>query len=331
LDGNGNRLSVTENGVAQPYTMDAANPPGDYQMNQYTLTPFGGQLYDENGNLRARGATADAYTEYAYDYADRLVLVQSVDASSGMAVTNPVAAYAYDALGRRIARTTYPAGLPPVTTQFVYDGNDCDDDDPIEELEGGTLARTYVIPHVFDHKSGRGGSDRTGFKASKITFGGGATHYIHGDDLGNALALTDDKGAVIERYDYDDYGLPSFLSADGLTLGTNASPAGNPFLFHGMQWDAETGLYFDHSQGSTTGPVDPLTGRATRGKVKDVRNSGLGFAGNNPWSGYVLKKEEGGRHTPLQNKYRPQFRKLLDYGEAGEALINPIAMDKGLR
>ena len=31
-------------------------------------------------------------------------------------------------------------------------------------------------------------------------------------------------------------------------------------------------------------------------------------------------REEGGRHTPFHNKYRPQFRKLLDYGEAGDNL-----------
>jgi len=65
---------------------------------------------------------------------------------------------------------------------------------------------------------------------------------------------------------------------------------------------------------------------------------------------YILKKEEGGRHTPFQNKYRPQFYfRTTDVTgeielEAGREmvlpgdnvtitvnLINPIAMDKGLR
>lgn len=63
---------------------------------------------------------------------------------------------------------------------------------------------------------------------------------------------------------------------------------------------------------------------------------------------YVLKKEEGGRHTPFQNKYRPMYRirtadvegeLTTDAGtvpngallEAQVELINPIAMDKGLR
>ena len=65
---------------------------------------------------------------------------------------------------------------------------------------------------------------------------------------------------------------------------------------------------------------------------------------------YVLKKEEGGRHTPFHNKYRPQFYfrttdvtgeiSLIDGREMvmpGDnvtikvKLIVPIAMDKGLR
>jgi len=65
---------------------------------------------------------------------------------------------------------------------------------------------------------------------------------------------------------------------------------------------------------------------------------------------YILKKEEGGRHTPFHNKYRPQFyfrttdvtgEITLDSGREmvmpGDnvtievMLINPIAMDKGLR
>ena len=65
---------------------------------------------------------------------------------------------------------------------------------------------------------------------------------------------------------------------------------------------------------------------------------------------YILKKEEGGRHTPFHNKYRPQFylRTLDVTGEIqlpdgtemvmpgdnvtiSVELIYPVAMDKGLR
>jgi len=65
---------------------------------------------------------------------------------------------------------------------------------------------------------------------------------------------------------------------------------------------------------------------------------------------YVLKKEEGGRHTPFHNKYRPQFylrttdvtgeitlpegREMVMPGDnvtITVSLIQPVAMDKGLR
>ncbi|MBD5291951.1 MAG: elongation factor Tu, partial [Bacteroides sp.] len=65
---------------------------------------------------------------------------------------------------------------------------------------------------------------------------------------------------------------------------------------------------------------------------------------------YILKKEEGGRHTPFHNKYRPQFYiRTLDVTgeitlpegvemvmpgdnvEIDVKLITPVAMDQGLR
>ena len=65
---------------------------------------------------------------------------------------------------------------------------------------------------------------------------------------------------------------------------------------------------------------------------------------------YILKKEEGGRHTPFHNKYRPQFyfrttdvtgeisleagREMVMPGDnvtIDVELIAPVAMDKGLR
>jgi elongation factor Tu len=48
---------------------------------------------------------------------------------------------------------------------------------------------------------------------------------------------------------------------------------------------------------------------------------------------YILTKEEGGRHTPFFNNYRPQFyfRTPGDNTEMTVELINPIAMEEGLR
>ena len=110
---------------------------------------------------------------------------------------------------------------------------------------------------------------------------GGQDFYFHTDDLGNPLALTDVGGNVVERYEYDDFGAPQLLSGEGFPIGTSASGVGNPHLFHGMEWDEETGLYYSRS---ALGPYaggqnyDAEMGRCI------VRNGG---------GGYVLKKYIG--------------------------------------
>ena len=388
LDGMGNRQAVIENGALGRYTMDAAAPePADFQMNQYTLTPFGPRRYDRNGNQISIDGPAGA-TMFTYDYADRLV---AVDQSVGPAL-QPIAEYAYDALGRRISKTVFPpAPLAPVTTEFFYDGARI-----IETREDGLLTAAYLYspPQIGDEVL--------------VAFNSGSQAlYFHNDDLGNTLALTDSAGRVLERYDYADYGSPQFLNASGeLITDSTGQPAmssqlGNPFLFHGMQWDAEIGLY--HAKSAHTSPLyddqgrevhsplytgssrlyvgnlswsgsadhyDPMLGRyITRGSDGGNNqnwNFGggtlRGFAGDNPWTGqrrgastrdcdglvfnvvnpraarssvevmfnpkeYSIskvtvrgwdpkkkeaivgsaKKEEGGRHTPFHNKYRPGF------------------------
>src|SRR5207249_4801797 len=89
-----------------------------------------------------------------------------------------------------------------------------------------------------------------GGKMDLVAFtGGGEPLYYHTDELDNVLALTDANGNVLERYDYDDYGMPTFLTSDGLPMtGSDGLPVtrsalDNPYLFHGMEWDAETALY----------------------------------------------------------------------------------------
>ncbi|HEU6446914.1 MAG TPA: hypothetical protein VFV23_00565, partial [Verrucomicrobiae bacterium] len=246
LDANGNRLTVTNNGVAEDYFMDDTLPvPGDFQMNQYTTTPFGSQVYDENGNLTARGSGAATY-QYIYDYADRLVQVTNLFSGTLLA------SYSYDALGRRICKTIFADGLPPATTEYILGepGEVCDDGDTDEILE------TYSDAALIDSYVHKLDDGLTVYRASN----GGTSAYYLNDDLGSALALADDSGNILERYDYDDFGQPSFLSSDGSAevdgggLPATESSAGNPFLFRGMEWDAKTSFYFS---GNTTGTFDP--------------------------------------------------------------------------
>jgi YD repeat-containing protein len=321
LDGNGNRVNVlvTDNGAAQlqEYTMSTTTPePADFQMNQYTMTPFGSQQYDKNGNLIWRD---DGDLAFVYDYANRLVNVGRMTSDG---ILEPVVSFTYDAFGRRISKTVYPpAPLTPLTTQFIC-GPDEDCDTILEERINGTATHVYCW----------GGDLVCRFTAA------GQPQFYHTDDLGNVLALTDASTPVnvLERYDYDDYGMPHFLNADGSpSVGSDGQPVtssalANPSLFHGMFWDSETGLYHVrvgvrvYSTGGTSYNnryVDPKNGRYNSRSDEAGRGKSVyTFADENPWTamktGKVkffndakgfgrMMKEEGGRHTPFQNKYRP--------------------------
>ncbi len=272
LDAEGNRQHVITNGdiMLPEYAMDSTVPPGDFQMNRYTTTPFGPQSYDANGNLIVR-ANAASPTFYQYDYADRLVEVDGLD-TNGLVV--PLATFSYDALGNRISKTTYPpTPLGPLTTQYIcscIQYREAEDMTTrsrsgciLETRQSGTLIDSYI------HKSDDG-LTLARFKA------GVELSYYHCDDLGNVLALTDAGGNVLERYTYDDYGQPQFLDAGGTPLvdstgqPVTSSPAGNPYLFHGMEWDGETGLLGDGGGNY----FDPLTACAIRGKVKNRQGHG---------------------------------------------------------
>jgi YD repeat-containing protein len=277
LDGNGNRLVGISNGVVTPYIMDRTFPvPADFQMNQYTLTPFvlAPEQYDQNGNLIGR-ISATAQLAFQYDYADRLVQVTDF----GGGIPTPVASFSYNALGQRNIIARYPPGLPPVTTQFVHDHLDDDSDgDIIEERVNGTLRRTYAVPHVFEQKG------RVMFTDT------GEMFYYHCDELGSTLALTDAGGNVIERYDYDDFGQPFILSPDGVPTGETESGVGNPYLFHGLEWDVAAGFYHDGAGGY----VDPQVGRALKPKIAKESHGRSRGAENNPWSQRSINNINGG-------------------------------------
>lgn len=274
LDRMGNRTNIVSAACSGDYTLDgSALGPLDFQMNQYTATPCDSRTYDDNGNLVTR-STASGGLACQYDYADRLVEVQAVDTSSGTATLVPVASYRYDALGRRISKAVYAGGTTNVT-QFGYAGGRV-----IEERLNGAVSISYLVDDRY----------LLGLRSS------GNDYYLHCDDQGNVLALTGANGAVVERYEYDDYGAVTFLAPDGTPSGATASSYGNAHLFGGLCYDAETGLDGDDGGGY----LDPESGRflARTGSSVPGGNLGLdshqlqartgeytGVVRNNPWSG----------------------------------------------
>ncbi|RMF75468.1 MAG: RHS repeat protein, partial [Planctomycetota bacterium] len=264
LDGAGNRLSVSGfGGLVGSYVLDPTLPePADLQMNQYTATPLDQRMYDLNGNLVSRAIPGITDVQVTYDYADRVVSVVDV-------LSSDTATYQYDPLGRRVAKVVATGGLPPVVTRFYYDGTNV-----IEEQDGGGSSnRTFTISHLLEAPPEL---------IAQVTMDtGGQRYYYHCDDMGNVVAVTDDSGAVVERYEYDDYGAPAFF--DGADNPLAASLIGNEHLFVGRRYDPETGWY--RCGGSY---LDPLSGRfiVRRGSVWS--GGGFGnpyvYAGDNPWS-----------------------------------------------
>ncbi len=271
LDGVGNRRNVSGAGTYDPgsYTLVATcdRRPADLEMNQYTRAATGACAYDSNGNLSACSLPASgsgpiqpsSRRGYLYDYADRLVERR---ASSSPARDR----YLYDALGRRIEKILDATGSQPQVTKFVHAGWQV-----IEERDQTfALEASYVWGGYIDEP---------------LTMRRGTTnHFYHSDDLGNVMALSNSSGAIVERYEYDDYG--RLLNPVSLApISSTPSPLGNPYFFQGHRYDTETGFY-DYR----TRYLDPRSGRfVTRDTIGiwgDATNLGNGtaFVGNSPWS-----------------------------------------------
>ncbi len=241
LDGVGNRTTVTGGSDPGVYTMDpttdpATHEPADRQCNQYTTTPFDGRTYDRNGNLISIDESQPTQIGITYDYRNQMV--EYDDAPAGRRHT-----YAYDALGRRIARTIDADSPAPDETRYFYNGwRVCEEQDAATATQA-----TYVYGLYIDEvlSMQRGGAD----------------HFYHTDDLYNVMALTDATGNVVERYDYEDYGRP--LDENGTPIAESA--IGNPYLFTGRRYDPECEWYYDRTR-----YPDPSSGRFTTRDVRGV-------------------------------------------------------------
>ncbi|MEM9110156.1 MAG: hypothetical protein AAGC72_09035 [Planctomycetota bacterium] len=62
------------------------------------------------------------------------------------------------------------------------------------------------------------------------------TLFYHRNRQYTVIGLTDDTGAVVERYAYNAYGNPTALAPDGTTVRTTSS-YGNTYLHTGRRYD----------------------------------------------------------------------------------------------
>src|SRR5207249_247145 len=76
--------------------------------------------------------------------------------------------------------------------------------------------------------------------------GGSAVETYHPDELGSARALSDAGQTVVQRYETDEFGVPT----------TTTGSSTQPFRYTGQQYDAETGFLYLRAR-----MYDPQLGR----------------------------------------------------------------------
>ena len=193
------------------WTVNSRQHDGD---NKLTSDASYNYTYDVEGNLIQKASKTNPadVTTYAYDAENKLVHV-----TVGSAVTATIA-YQYDALGRRVART-----VNGVTTRYVIDGNNIR-----LELNSGNQIIAANTESGLDQLLVRDTS--TG------------SYFVHQDGLGSTTAITDNTGAVVERYRYSSFGQLSVLAPDYSLKPSNLPLIPNTYT--GREWDSDAGIYF---------------------------------------------------------------------------------------
>lgn len=151
---------------------------------------------------------------YVYDYNNKMASV------GDKSVT-----YKYDALGRRIAKNN---------TLFYYVG-----DQMVEESTDGTVT-SYLYGNNIDEALQMSKKDEA--------------YYYHTNHLGSTMGLSNKEGKIVEKVEYDVYGMPTFLDANDKVM--EVSSVGNNILFTGREYNAETGDYYFRARS-----LHPMMGR----------------------------------------------------------------------
>ena len=203
--------SYAYDGVGNRTSSQRSATYGYQPFNRLTGTSSASYLYDNNGNMTTKTEAANT-THFAWDFENRLT--QVVTPASGSV------AYKYDALGRRVQS----APATGVATNFTYDG-----DDVVQDRTSTSVITEYLNGPGIDNKI----RQKTG----------NTLYYFTRDHLGSTTALTDSKGALVERGAYDAY-------------GNSTGPAKTRYGFTGREGDSVTGLMYYRARW-----YDPQLGR----------------------------------------------------------------------
>src|SRR5262249_43032610 len=163
--------------------------------------------YDNNGNMTRKTAKAGStVTSYEYDAENKLATVMT-----GTKTVN----YRYDGLGRRVEKEVVDGGT--TTTRYVYDNEDI-----LLELNGAN-----AIVDRYTHGPG--------VDEPLILENNSQSFYYPADGLGSIAEITNQGGAVVQRYAYSTFGkIESQLDSNFV----------QPYTFTARELDSETGLHY---------------------------------------------------------------------------------------
>ena len=172
---------------------------------------------------------------YTYDYRNQMVSFTNPDGKKY--------AYIYDVFGRRVGKIVDEGTPSAVGSYYFYLG-----DRMVEEKnDAGTKMASYLYGQYIDDAL-----------AVVRNINGTQTGYVYEtDDQYNVLAVTDNAGNVVERYDYDAFGKPTIYAPDFTVRQTSAI---GRKMRPSTRWKVKIGM-------SATTRISPVSSPATRRKL----------------------------------------------------------------
>ena len=210
-----NRLTLDDDGSTTAYLYNEAN-----ELTKQAATQV---YYDKKGNL-----TKDA-DGYAYFYNRQNMLTRVEDDMS-----NRIASYAYDPFDRRIEKDIEGGAVAHVYWNGDQILEETDDAGPPAMQRYYVWGASYIDELLLLHDETPGG--------------GGNDYYTCTHHNFNVVALLDNGGAVVERYDYNPYGQRFVLDANYAADADGLSDVGNTVGHQGLFHDTESGLIYNRAR-----------------------------------------------------------------------------------
>ncbi len=256
----GNRTQIDEHdGTVRSYTHDSL-----YRLTNESVVGAGGPVYsnaftyDAVGNRQSRNHTASdgsiASIGYSYDARDRLLTEGAQawvwNATGTLASKTSEADYAWD-FEDRLQQVTLADGTQVV---YSYDADGIRVRTETTPPAGPTEVEDYLVDVAQPLSQVIATSDGSGALSSYYVRGldllavirPSETRYVHADGQNSVRVLTDELGAVADRYTYEAFGtLLDHVGSDPL-----------PFLFTGEPLDPNVGFAYHRARW-----MDPSVGR----------------------------------------------------------------------